>query len=78
MHRGLQKAARILLIHMGAKDDILGRMKKGNKVKDTFALCWKVVCELLVLLQLIHHLRMKLAEIRPEKQVRAYYGGYQC
>lgn len=39
MHRGLQKAARILLIHMGAKDDILGRMKKGNKVKDTFALC---------------------------------------
>lgn len=39
MHRGLQKAARILQIHMGAKDDILGRMKKGNKVKDTFALC---------------------------------------
>lgn len=39
MHHGLQKGARILHIHMEAKDDILGRMKKGNKVKDTSALC---------------------------------------
>ena len=39
MHCGLQKGARVLQILMGAKDDILGRMKKCNKVKDTFALC---------------------------------------
>lgn len=39
MHRGLQKGARVLQILMGAKDHILGRMKKGNKVKDTFTLC---------------------------------------
>ena len=37
-----QKGARILQIQMGVKDAILGRidrMRKGNKAKDTFALC---------------------------------------